>query len=229
MRESEQTKEFTLGVGKLLGLFFFVAVLCAISFVFGYSYGRSKQAAAPDSLASQPNPPAKPAKPVPPGPSAAKCPEGENCQAPGIPSSQDLSFYKSVQKKKEAVAPLAPAKPAHQPSPASARQPAVRQAPPQRPSSPQMAKASPPAPPKPQTSESPVLSGVMVQVAAVRKREDAEVLQEALRRKQYPVVITTGTSDRLYHVQIGPFADTKEAELTRSRLQGEGYSPILKK
>lgn len=69
----------------------------------------------------------------------------------------------------------------------------------------------------------------MVQVAAVSKREDAEILQQALRRKQYPVVITTAASDRLFHVQIGPFADPKEAEITRSRLQGEGYNPILKK
>ena len=69
----------------------------------------------------------------------------------------------------------------------------------------------------------------MVQVAAVSRREDAVVLQEALRRKQYSAVITTGTGDRLFHVQVGPFTDTKEAESMRSRLQGEGYSPILKK
>jgi cell division protein FtsN len=42
-------------------------------------------------------------------------------------------------------------------------------------------------------------------------------------------MITTAASDRLFHVQIGPFRDPKEAEITRSHLQGDGYNPILKK
>jgi cell division septation protein DedD len=70
---------------------------------------------------------------------------------------------------------------------------------------------------------------MMVQVAAVSRREDAEVLQDALRRKQYPVLIITVPGDKLFHVQIGPFSDPKEAETTRSRLQGDGYNPILKR
>jgi hypothetical protein len=218
MTESEKG-EYTLGIGKLLGLFFLVVVLCAISFGFGYTYGRSSKQAALPSPDFQPSAAAVPAKPAPKPPTAeapaVNCPEGQNCQPPGIPSSQDLSFYKSV-KKKDAGAPLSPPKP---------RQLAAAQAP-----APEPAKTSqPPAQTKSRPADSPVLSGVMVQVAAVSRREDAEALQEALRRKQYPAVITSGPGDRLFHVQVGPFTDSKEAETTRSRLQREGYSPILKR
>jgi hypothetical protein len=237
--EPEDRKEFTLGIGKLLGLFFLVALLCALSFAFGYRYGLSSSQSTPPVPASPPaqaNIPVKPVvKPPSPEPSTAKCPEGENCQKPGIPSSQDLSFYKSVQKK-EAGAPLSPAKPEPKKKPvpkstqASVKPPAV---PPRTPSASQRAKAAPTpsAPPaaQPKPPQSPVLSGVMVQVTALRKREDAERLQQALLRKQYPAVITTAASDQLFHVQVGPFTDLKDAETTRSSLQGEGYSPILKK
>jgi DedD protein len=72
-------------------------------------------------------------------------------------------------------------------------------------------------------------SGYMVQVAAVRKQEDAEALLRALRRKNYPVLTTTGPSDKLHHVQVGPFADIKLAEAAKSKLIGDGYNPILKK
>ena len=72
-------------------------------------------------------------------------------------------------------------------------------------------------------------AGYMVQVAAVTKQEDAEALVNALRRKNYPVISTNGPADKLYHVQVGPFPDPKDAEATRVKLIGDGYNPILKK
>jgi cell division septation protein DedD len=69
-----------------------------------------------------------------------------------------------------------------------------------------------------------------VQVAAVSKQEDAEALVEALKKKQYPAfVAATSTSDKLFHVQVGPFSDIKDAEAMRARLISDGYNPILKK
>ena len=224
MTESDQG-EYTLGIGKLLGLFFLVAVLCALSFAVGYTYGRASSRQSAAGLESQPAAVSTPVKASPKtvvvDPSTTNCPEGKNCQ-PGIPSSQDLSFYNSV-KKKEAAAPLSAPKPS-KPAPHPAAPQTAKVTPPPAP-----AKAPEPAPAKSRPAASPVSSGVMVQVAAVSKREDAEALQQALRRKQYPVVITTATTDRLFHVQVGPFNDTKEAEIARARLQGEGYNPILKR
>ena len=70
----------------------------------------------------------------------------------------------------------------------------------------------------------------MVQVAAVSRQEDAEILVNALRKKQYPVLMVANVpGDSLFHVQVGPFTDPKEAEAMRSRLAGDGYNAIVKK
>ncbi|MEO8726017.1 MAG: SPOR domain-containing protein [Acidobacteriaceae bacterium] len=74
-------------------------------------------------------------------------------------------------------------------------------------------------------------SGIVVQVAAVSRRADAEILIHALRKKNYPVFLADNGSgnDKLFHVQVGPFSNLKEAELTKGRLAGDGYTPILKR
>jgi cell division septation protein DedD len=214
MAESDE-RDITLGVGKLVGLFFLLVTLCAVCFAVGYGFGRS--GAKPPTLATEVqaavgNTADKPvARQQADAPVRGDCPSGENCPQAGIPAAQDLSFYKAVEQK-EAHPRLTPPQPAP---------------------TPQLAKAAQPPPSKtpaliPENSPA-AASGIMVQVAAVTKREDAEVLQDALRRKQYPVLITNVLSDKLFHVQIGPFSDAKEAENTRSRLQADGYNPILKR
>jgi cell division septation protein DedD len=71
-------------------------------------------------------------------------------------------------------------------------------------------------------------SSYMVQVAAVSKSEDAEILVSSLRKKQYPVFIANAPGDPLFHVQVGPFNDKKDAENMRTRLAGDGYNAIVK-
>ena len=69
-----------------------------------------------------------------------------------------------------------------------------------------------------------------VQVAAVSKQEDADALVDALKKKQYPAFVASqSATDKLFHVQVGPFSDIKDAEGMRTRLTGDGYSPILKR
>ncbi len=86
-------------------------------------------------------------------------------------------------------------------------------------------------PPSDQAAPQPVPagSGDFVQVAAVSKQEDADALVEALKARQYPAFILTPSPDKLFHVQIGPFADAQDAESMRNRLMNDGYNPILKK
>jgi DedD protein len=72
-------------------------------------------------------------------------------------------------------------------------------------------------------------SSYFVQVAAVSKQEDAAALVDALKRKQYAAFAANGAGDKLFHVQVGPFADIKEAEGARGQLVKDGYNPILKK
>jgi len=78
-------------------------------------------------------------------------------------------------------------------------------------------------------SAAPTGPGYFVQVAAVSKQEDAEALVESLKGHQYQAIIANQPSDKLFHVQVGPFTDIKEAEGVRSKLVSDGYNPILKK
>ena len=69
-----------------------------------------------------------------------------------------------------------------------------------------------------------------MQVAAVSKEEDAQALVDALKKKDYPAFVSAqSASDKLFRVQLGPFAEVKDAETMRTKLVGDGYSPILKK
>jgi DedD protein len=78
-------------------------------------------------------------------------------------------------------------------------------------------------------SSSPSGPGYFVQVAAVSKQEDADALVEALKGHQYSAFIANQPGDKLFHVQVGPFSDIKDAEATRAKLVSDGYNPILKK
>lgn len=125
---------------------------------------------------------------------------------PPQPSSGDFSFYKSVEQK-NADTKLAPAEQQSQPSSGSGEQ----------------AKNGTDASAQPQTN------AYYVQVAAVTRQEDADALVEALKKKQYPAFSNTSTADKFVRVQVGPFVDLKDAELTRGKLIADGYNPILKK
>jgi len=115
--------------------------------------------------------------------------------------ANDLTFYKTVEQKE----------PNPQLTPASAPVPPAAPA---------------PAPAK----EAPHASTYVVQIAAVSKKEDAEALAGALRKKNYPVFLASGTAnDALFRVQVGPFSDFKEADTMRERLASDGYTPIVKK
>jgi DedD protein len=122
----------------------------------------------------------------------------------------DLTFYKAVEQKDPntelaSKAADAPANPA-----------------------PKSAAADNDAPPDPTA----VISGqnnYFVQVAAVSKQEDAAALVDALKKKQYAAFAANTPGDKLFHVQVGPFAEIKDAENARSQLVKDGYNPILKK
>ncbi len=140
--------------------------------------------------------------PAPTGakPTAAKAAEPAPASKP--PNTDDLTFYKSVEQKD-----------------ANAQLPADATAAPTTTSAEPAAELTKPAP-----------GGIVVQVAAVSKQEDAEALMTALKKKQYPVFITSNPpSDTLFHVQVGPFTDVNEAEAMKARLTKDGYSPIVKR
>ncbi len=197
-----QAREMTLSTGMILGIFFGLALLCAVFFGFGYSMGsKSRQAPIVNADGSAPAGTTdfnsfKPAAGAPVGSS--------NTAAPKVSA--------------------APAVVVDAPAPA----PIVRAAP----------AAAPPitnrpveAGPVPAVHSAPANETGLtftVQVAAVSHQEDADLLVAALKRKNYSVVARTEPQDKLYHIQIGPFATKKDAEAMRQRLLGDNYNAIVK-
>jgi len=202
MVSSEDT-EITLGTGKLLVLFFGLVGMCALFFALGYSLGRKSE----PSLATN----------VPATPQVSS----NSSKASGAASTpaQPMTFYKAVEQK-DANAELTP--PADQ-KPADATAAGATSA-----STTSTPAASPVANPNELTTALP--SGYFVQVAAVSKQEDAQALVDALKKKEYPAFVAAQVAtDKLFRVQLGPYPEAKEAEAMRTRLIGDGYSPILKK
>ena len=208
MPTAQQDTEITLGTGRMLAIFFAFVLVCAVFFAIGFSLGRKTSMAGAGSLLSAPT--AVPATIV--RPSAAK-----NGAAQTTPqsSSNDFSFYKAVGEKNANSALTPQGSAAATPT---ATSPTADGAP----------KAAPDAAisaPTPPTSGS-----YYVQVAAVNRQEDADALVEALKKKQYPAFSANNTAaDKFYHVQVGPYAELKDAEAMRARLIGDGYNPIVKK
>jgi cell division septation protein DedD len=126
---------------------------------------------------------------------------GDNSSADG------MTYYKTVEQKDGAAATDSQGKE----SPKQERQAQSKSAPPD----PMTVNAGP---------------GYYVQVAAVSKPDDAQALVDALKKKQYAAFSSNASAtDKFFHVQVGPFADIKDAEATRAKLVSDGYNPILKK
>jgi DedD protein len=124
------------------------------------------------------------------------------------PQTTDFSFYKSVGAK-TADTDLKPAEAQPQPQPVS---------------------ADPSKTPIPPATAISATGGYFVQVAAVTRHEDADALVQALQKKQYPAfTANNAANDKFYHVQVGPYAELKDAEAMRARLVADGYNPIVKK
>jgi len=203
-KESDQTQdtEITLSTGKLLGIFFALAIVCGVFFTMGYLLGKSTSAGGRTEIVAS----------VPSGSAAGKpnagnktpetttqvCPPGSpNCGASASSPSDTSSSGKAADQQ-------AAAQPSGNKSSDQSAAPAGTDV------------------------KNGANSSFMVQVAAVSKQEDAEILVTALRKKQYPVFIANSAGDPLFHVQVGPFSEKKDAEAMRTRLSGDGYNAIVK-
>ena len=198
--------EITLGTAKLLGLFFGLVIICAVFFALGYTLGRKSDAGlgAAGTAASAPTA------------SNVSKPAGSSSPQPTPP----MTFYKAVEQK-DANGQLTPASP----NATSTGSAAAGQAPASSPGASSSQTVNPPDPMAPLPTV-----GYFVQVAAVSKQDDAEALVDALKKKQYPAFVASNSAiDKLFRVQVGPFAEIKDAEAMRSRLINDGYNPILKK
>jgi DedD protein len=203
-KEDDQVRdtEITLSTGKLLGIFFALAIVCGVFFTMGYLLGKSNSAGGkteivatvPSSSAGKPYAGNRTPEAV-----TQTCPPGSpNCAAAA--GTTDTS---STAKASDQQPPVQPPSGSKTPDQST-------------------------TPPAGTDAKAGTASSFMVQVAAVSKQEDAEILVTALRKKQYPVFIANAAGDPLFHVQVGPFSDRKDAEAMRTRLSGDGYNAIVK-
>jgi DedD protein len=214
LHEPQRDREISLGAATILGIFFVLALICAVFFGFGYSLGRrstqqqsapipSEPAATLSSSSSKPSPGSAAITAPSSGKYTSDAPAAREEPSPSPQEPRPTPTTRTVALDSTPASPSA--KPAAGP---------VLVTRPAQPLIPTVAPSTPGAP--------------LVQVAAVSHQEDADVLLSALKRRGYAVTIRHEPQDKLLHVQIGPFATKKDAEAMRQRLLSDGYNAIVK-
>jgi cell division protein FtsN len=204
--EERKPSEITLSTASLLGIFFGLVLVCGVFFGFGYSMGRGSEAHI--------------TMPVSPAPDPAETVAAQNTPPPAQPEPQ-------VEEKApvKTSAPAADTADAEDVPPAPAPRPTLK-----KPSAVQEAALQSQAvvAQAPTAAAAPATSQPMVQIAAVARREDADVLVAALRQRGYGVVVRSEPQDKFFHVQVGPFADRVQATAIKQKLLSDGYNAIIK-
>jgi cell division septation protein DedD len=240
--------EITLGMRSLLGIFFGLVLICGIFFGLGYSVGRSggNQTPVPEDVANAAGnsnlkkPSATqsltPAPPVPPAETTGEENSPAPVQSASAPAAEQPAPVRTVSAPQPkaaqptfATAPVTrPAQPVTTPAPTPVRRADVFPA--TVTPGPSTAPArTVPVPAAVAAPMSAVPSGsFMVQIAAVRLQQDANVLVGALQRRGYSVVVRNESQDSLLHVQVGPFTSRSAAFAMRSRLLADGYNAVVK-
>jgi DedD protein len=201
--------ELTLGMGTVLGLGAGLILLCVVCFALGYAVGHrssSNQNATvlPDSIT-----------PVAAAKGGAK--PGAVRQIANSPSP-DTATSDSA----------GPSEPARLSTPDEAADASSTQA--ATPASDAHVRPALQASPETQSRVQPATSqaqGWMVQIAAVSRSEDADVLVSALRKRGYAVTERRELGDNLIHVQTGPFTSRNDANTMRQKLLSDGYNAIV--
>jgi cell division septation protein DedD len=207
-------REISLGAPAILGIFFALVLLCAGFFGFGYTMGRkSAQAANADTAAANADTSSN---------GSAKPTAGSLASQPEAPAAQPVADNSAT----TTVVQTGPAStaPAASPTTSPATQKSVA-----TPADGMIVGDKPPPPaasnPPPATSSS---GTIMVQIAAVSSQDVADILLASLKKKGYSVSVRHEPQDKLLHVQIGPFADRKDAEAMQQRVLADGFNAIVK-
>ena len=241
-QESRSDADLTLGMGSLLSIFFGVVLICGIFFGFGYSMGRrnahasaTPAATLPAAVASSPLPendlsgaPPKPQQPDNASDNTNSAADAGKAQSSAKHGAQDEA--ESSKAAKASATPPGQAKTTRVVEPATA-DPSLTAVPfSHRAPLPTKPHAGISAPLAQAPGDSPIVPGqpIMVQIAAVSRQEDAEVLAGALRKRGFNPSVHPGTADKFFHVQVGPFADKTQAETMKQHLLADGYNAIVK-
>ena len=195
-------REISLGTSTVLGIFFALALVCALFFGFGYSMGRRSAQSGPTSIQTASGPASSSSTKPLSGTSATPTPSSTNTAQPAPDATESRN---------------SPTEQSPTDKPAEAATPAAASVAPLT--------ASKPTPTPPVSTAT---GSFVVQIAAVSHKQDADILVSALQRRGYDVAIHQEPQDKLLHVQVGPFTAKKDADAMRLRLLADGYNAIVK-
>jgi cell division septation protein DedD len=221
-----KASEITLSTASLLGIFFGLVLVCGVFFGFGYSMGRGTGAGAqanlpaPPSNANEADETAAPEKAPAPAPAPAKAEAQDDSQANGKAATPVVTPSKTDE------APTEDVKAEERPAPARTTTETPAQLVAGKPAAGRQNPAPAYLPPADAPPSAPGQS--MVQIAAVSRPQDADVLVAALRQRGYGVVVRSEPQDHLLHVQVGPFANLTQATAIKQKLLSDGYNAIIK-
>jgi DedD protein len=219
-----KASEITLSTASLLGIFFGLVLVCGVFFGFGYSMGRGTGAAqatlVPRSSTGTSGEAEEAAVENPPAPAPAPAPQvaaKQQDDSEGTAKATPAASPKVAETPKEDVGQTVKAA-----ALVAAETPAQLVT-----SKPAAGKIAPAY--QPPMDASPTATGqAMVQIAAVSRPQDADVLVAALRQRGYGVVVRSEPQDHLLHVQVGPFANRMQAAEIKQKLLSDGYNAIIK-
>jgi cell division protein FtsN len=211
-RQAEEELEFVLGNRELLGLFFvivaFFAAFFSVGYAVGFDHGQSGDPL-PTVASTTPQPDQRPKDEIRlPDTLLKEAPKPLPATAPKVSAAAATAPQAELKPTTEmavAKAAVAVEKPAPKPVAAPKPSPAAR----------------PPA--QPAADE-----GYHLQVAALRVRQDADLLAKKLKDKGYPAAVSM-KGDGWIRVVVGPFASAEAAQTFKKRLSADGFDTMLRK
>lgn len=204
--------EIQLNGKQLVFLFMAVTVVSVVIFLCGVLVGRGVggDRDRSDLIAGELVAPAPPASASSPGP------------APPATAAEDLSYPNRLagtdqprEQLRDAARQPPASPPVEEPQRAAGR--AAAEAPPAAAATPPVTEATPPV------AAEPAGAGFAIQLAALRQRDEADVIARRLIGKGFPAYVLSPEAGAppVFRVRVGKFKDRREAEAVATRLQKE--------
>jgi cell division septation protein DedD len=206
----------------VIGLFLLMLVFSGVFFTLGYVMGRNQYdgqvRAATDGMKMPADTVVSPKK-VPVAKNAEIATPESDVDPATTSNNSDWDFYKSNKPAKSEPRLDSPSTSANDASANKALNARTR-----------VDSSAPVAPPNaPQRSDRtanvPLIpsSALVIQVAALKRQDDALAIASSLQRKHYLAYVQTPQKDKFYRVQVGPFKDQKLADAAKKGLESEGF------
>ena len=206
--------EIQLNGKQLVFLFMAVTVVSVVIFLCGVLVGRGVRIDDGASAVLE----AQAATPAPPVPPAI----GVTGSAPPATTTLDLTYAKRLADGEQPKEQLKPQGAASTPPPAPAAPAPAAPSPAAPPAATAKPAAAPAASVAPAPSE-PAGNGFAIQLAALRQREEADIIARRLLGKGFPAYVLSPESGApaVFRVRVGKFKERGEAESMAARLQKE--------